>query len=304
MAMILLCALLSGGTRAGHAWAASELAVLYPEVREPYRSVFQTILRGIESESSSSVIHYPLPKEFKPNQVKQWLSRKRPASVIALSSRGFRAAQQLNSMVPVVAGSVFMPPGSLAGISLAASPDRLFEEYKNLVPRARRIYVVYSPAMNDWLIGEARKAAAARGLELHAYPVDSLRAAVTRYRDLIDKTVRGHDAIWLPQDHISSDREDRVVLPMLLEAAWAKKFVLFSSNPGHAQKGALFSFYPDNFALGQRLAQMASAVASNRQPAALVPMSDLQMAVNFRTAAHLGLSLSSQQQEAIQLRFP
>ncbi len=302
--MILLCALLCGGTRAGHAWAASEVAVLYPDVREPYRSVFQTILRGIESKTPSSVTHYPLPKEFQTDQLKQWLSRERPASVIALGSRGFRAAQKLDGKVPVVAGSVLMPPGSLPGISLAASPDRLFEEFKNLVPRARRIFVVYSPAMNDWLIGEARKAAEARGLELHAYPVLNLREAVTRYRDLIDKTVRGHDAIWLPQDRISSDKDDRVVLPMLLEAAWTKKFVLFSSNPGHARKGALFSFYPDNYALGQRLAQMASAVASNRQPAALVPMSDLQMAVNFRTAAHLGLSLTSQQQEAIQLRFP
>ncbi len=300
--LILLCALLPGGGRAGHAWAATQLAVLYPEVREPYRSVFQTILRGIDSENPSTIRHYPLPKDFQADQVKQWVSRERPASVIALGSRGFRAAQQLDSNIPIVAGSVLMPPGSLPGISLAASPKRLFNELKNLVPDARRIFVVYSPAMNGWLIKDARRAAAARGLELQAYPAEDLREAVTLYRDLIKKTVRGHDAIWLPLDHITSD--DRVVLPMLLEAAWTRKFVLFSSKPGHAQKGALFSFSPDNFALGKRLAQMATAAANSRQSAALVPMQDLQMAVNLRTAAHLGLNFSAEQQEAIKLKFP
>jgi putative ABC transport system substrate-binding protein len=56
-------------------------------------------------------------------------------------------------------------------------------------------------------------------------------------------------------------------------------------------KGALFALFPDNNAMGRRLAQLLREPA----PAAarLLPLEQLDTAINIRTADHLGLGLSA-----------
>ncbi len=135
-----------------------------------------------------------------------------------------------------------------------------------------------------------------------AQPVADLREAVTCYRDLIANSLEPTDAVWLTMDPVSAN--DKVVLPMLLEAAWNKKFVLFSSKPGHAKQGVLFSQFSDNHRLGQNLAEMADQMRQGLTPTDLLPSRDLQMAVNLRTAAHLGLSFSTEQEESFDVTFP
>lgn len=286
---------------AGSAWAEGSLAVLYPEVREPYRSVFQTIISGIESRSPLPVKPYALPKDARPDKVKRWLSARRPEAVIALGSRGLQIARTLKLDIPVIVGSVLLPPDDIPGISLAADPDRLFRPLKTLAPKSRRIFVVYNPAVNQWLIDRAAQSAKTLGLELTPYPARDLRDAVGNYRDLIQFHLRDGDIVWLPLDNLSAN--DKVVLPLLLAEAWEKNFIILSNKPGHAKMGALFSFYPDNFAMGQRLAEMTPPLLKG-VPKGLHPVGDLQMAVNLRTAAHLGLTFTSKQQENFNLTFP
>ncbi len=284
------------------AWGAPRVAVLYPEVREPYLSVFNNIIRGIESRSGSQVIPYALPENFDPGKVQKWLSSRRPDSVITLGSRGFQMAKSLKNRMPVIVGAVLLAPNGLSGISMAADPAALLRNLKTLAPRTRRVFVVYNPADSGWLVQRAKDAARENQLELLAFPANDLREAVTAYRDLIEKQLGDTDAVWLTMDDVGGN--DKVVLPMLLEAAWNKRFVLFSSKPSHAKQGALFSQFPDNYGLGQSLAEMARQMNQGTNPATLIPTKDLQTAVNLRTAAHLGLNFSSEQQDSFQLKFP
>jgi putative ABC transport system substrate-binding protein len=284
------------------AWGASRVAVLYPEVREPYLSVFTSIISGIESRSHSRILPYALPEGFDPVSVEKWLSSHEADAVITLGSRGFLMADTLKNRMPVIVGAVLLTPNGLPGISMAADPAALFRNLQILSPRTRRIFVVYNPTESDWLVRHAREAARHNRLELEAYPVTDLREAVTAYRDLIDNQLGQTDAVWLPMDDVGGN--DKVVLPMLLEAAWNRKFILFSSKPSHAKQGALFSQFPDNYGLGQSLAEMVNQMFRGQAPVSLVPAKDLQTAVNLRTAAHLGLSFSSEQQNSFQLKFP
>jgi len=286
----------------GGAWGASRVAVLYPDVREPYLTVFSTIIHGIESRGERQIIPYPLPENFDPAQVEQWLSSRRPDAVIALGSRGFQMAEALKGKRPVIVGAVLLAPNGLPGISLAADPLILFPSLKALAPNIRRVFVVYHPGDSEWLVKRARQAVQENRLELIAQPVADLREAVTCYRDLIANSLEPTDAVWLTMDPVSAN--DKVVLPMLLEAAWNKKFVLFSSKPGHAKQGVLFSQFSDNHRLGQNLAEMADQMRQGLTPTDLLPSRDLQMAVNLRTAAHLGLSFSTEQEESFDVTFP
>ncbi len=286
-----------------HGWAESRVAVLYPNVQEPYLSIFQNILNGVQSELGRARVRpVAVSENIEPDALRSLLREERIDVVIALGRQGFLAAQRAGEPLPlpVVVGALPIVPGGFSGISLSPDPDLLFRQLGELAPSVKRVHVVYSEG-NDWLIQRAQTSARSRGLQLSAYRVGDLREAVRQYRDLTQGNLGRSEAIWLPLDTVTSD--DDVILPMLLRAAWDNKFVLFSSKPSHAQRGALFSMYPNHFALGRNLGAMASSFGNPHAELA-VPLSDLHVAVNVRTAAHLGLRFTPRQQERFDLVFP
>ena len=215
-----------------------------------------------------------------------------------------KAASALEREFGVVAGGVVSPPerdGRLFPVvSLAPDPKMLFDRLKHFMPEARRVIVVYDPKQNAWLIRLARDAARALGLELHAIEVKDLKNAVRVYQEVLASADPKRDALWLPQD--STTVEETSVLPLILESAWNRNLAVFSSSVTHVKRGALFSLYPNNMALGRQLASSALSLPAGN-PASVVPMKDALLAVNIRTASHLGLQLSSRQQ-GFDLVFP
>ena len=79
---------------------------------------------------------------------------------------------------------------------------------------------------------------------------------------------------------------------------------VFSSKPSHAKRGALFSTYPDNFALGQHLFSMVQDLKYQPEQKNFAALKSTLLAVNLRTAAHLGLKYSSEQKQKFELTFP
>jgi putative ABC transport system substrate-binding protein len=302
LGMVLL---LYGSTVFGQAAA---VAVLYPDVREPYRAVFTNLVEGIRARVGARLRTYPISDPPDLADLQRWLDSRPPAAIIALGRSGLRAVSDLHAHVPVVAGALLLLPGTdepvNAGVSLAADPEEIFSRLKWLAPQVKRVFVVYNPDQNTWLIGLAKRAATRHGIELVSYAADDLHTAVLRYREIMERASNSSDSVWLPLDSTTVD--DRVILPLVLEAAWDKRFVVFSSNPAHAQRGALFSVYPDNLALGERLAEIAVRLEKGGDDSSgiITPLKDLKIAVNLRTADHLGLQFSPGQQRQFGLVFP
>jgi len=187
-------------------------------------------------------------------------------------------------------------------ISLAPDPGMLFERLKHFMPGARRVIVVYDPRQNAWLMRLARNAARKHGLELQAIEASDLKSAIRAYQEQLASADPKKDALWLPQD--STTVEETSVLPLVLEGAWNRNLAVFSSSVGHVKRGALFSLYPNNLALGRQLAASAlNYPTGNTAASTMVPLKEASLAVNVRTASHLGLQLSPRQQD-FDLIFP
>ncbi|MGQ0709653.1 MAG: ABC transporter substrate-binding protein [Rhodoferax sp.] len=302
----LLLAQLSRSERPAQPQAsdASRIAVLYPDLDEPYRGIFAKIIEGVEAQLGAPVLSYPIGSATAPKDVVAHLKRQNIGIVIALGRQGMKAASELERDVGVIAGGVVSPPEgegrSFPLVSLAPDPKVLFDRLRQFMPEARRVIVVYDPKKTAWLIRLARDAARSLGLELQAIEVTDLKAAVRAYQELLVSADSRRDALWLPQD--STTVEDSSVLPLILESAWNRNLVVFSSSVSHVKRGALFSLYPDNIALGRQLAASAQSLL-NGGAATVVPMKDALLAVNVRTASHLGLQLSTRQQ-GFDLVFP
>jgi putative ABC transport system substrate-binding protein len=280
--------------------------VIYPDIRPPYRDVFLDTIKGIEQVMAQPIKLYDLEKEYDSSDLISDLEKDQIRLVIALGRRGLRAATSLANQYPVVIGAVLVSSDTdgkrKLGISLTPDPDALFSQLTQLVPDTQRVSVVYDPTKNDWLMIHAKAAASRYGLELNLLPAKDLKQAAALYRKVI-KAANSTQALWLPHDSSTVDKQ--AILTMILKEAWNKRFVVFSSNPAHVGKGALFSLYPDNRGMGRSLGELAKQrLLNDDETKGIDPAHDLLSAVNIRTAKRLGLKLTSKQQREFDLVFP
>jgi putative ABC transport system substrate-binding protein len=285
------------------------IAVVYPDISEPYRSVFTSIIKGIEDKAKTRVASYAIGPGQSADDLAAELQRQNIRVVIALGRNGLKAAANLDRNISVVVGGVLSVPEAetrgMSVFSLAPDPSLLFEHLRTLMPGTRRVFVVYDPRQNAWLIRLAREAARAQGLELVAQEATDLKTAMRLYQENLAVADPKKDAFWLPQDSVTVD--ESLVLPFLLQEAWNRSLVLFSSSLSHVKRGALFSLYPDNVGLGRNLADSALSrlAAGASSPArAVAPLREVLVAVNVRTAGHLGLIIRQRQQQAFDMVFP
>lgn len=283
------------------------IAVLYPDIGEPYRSVFSKIIEGIEENTQAKVTSYAVGNNFNAEALSDELKRLDIRVVIALGRNGLRAANTLDKEIGVITGGVVSVPDADARggaiLSLAPDPALLFSRLKTLSPKTQRVFVVFEPRQNGWLIKLARDAARNQGIELVAQEAGDLKSALGIYQTIFATADPRRDALWLPQD--SSTVDDSLVLPLVLQESWARSIPVFSSNVSHVRRGALFALYPNNKELGRNLANSALGLAGgNPAVRGVLPLRDVLAAFNTRTASHLGLILSTTQQRSFDLLFP
>ncbi|MDD5329223.1 MAG: ABC transporter substrate binding protein [Sulfuricella sp.] len=315
---VALAALLADGAASGApasppvvarsaANSAHAIAVIYPDIGEPYRSVFTRIIEGVEDTAKSRVVSIPVGMSVNTQDLAAELRRQDIKVVIALGRHGLLAAAGLDRNVGVVAAGVLSVPEAEARatpvFSLSPDPALLFARLKNLLPGTRRVHVVYDPRQSGWLIRLARQAARTYDIELLTYEADDLKTAAVRYRELLASADPRRDAVWLPQDSTTVDETS--ILPMVLQESWNRGLPVFSSSVSHVKRGALFSLYPDNVELGRNLGNVAQGYLSNGVAGVrgIVPLREVLAAVNVRTASHLGLDLTSRRQN-FDLIFP
>jgi putative ABC transport system substrate-binding protein len=252
------------------------------------------------------VLGYPVQHDTDTQEVQALLKRSDARAVIALGRQGLLAASRVDIGLPIVAGGLLAVPHAerrqMSGVSLAPDPALLFAQLKNLMPGIKRVTVIYNPQQNEWLIRLAREAARARGLELVAREARDLASAARLYEAAFASSDSRRDAIWLPQDTTTVD--ENTILPLVLKESWNRNVPVFSSSFLHVKKGALFALYPNNLNLGRTLARVAEATEDDHAEGGIRPLRDVLVAVNLRTASHLGLNIGYQQQRSFDFIFP
>lgn len=284
---------------------AKGIAVIYPDIGEPFRSVFLKIIEGIEEQAKGRVMSIPVAANITPQELSSDLKKQDVRVVIALGRNGLKAASGLDQ-VGIVAGGVLSVPEADARRftvhSLAPDPALLFGQLKSLLPNAKRILVVHDSRQNAWLMRRARDAAHALGLEMAVQDAEDIKTAFRFYQDAFAGADPKRDVVWLPQDSTTVD--DATVLPFVLQESWNRGVAVFSSSVAHVKRGALFALYPNNRELGKSLAQSAAAALGPGHPSrGMLPLKEVLVAANLRTARHLGIQLGSRQQ-SFDLIFP
>ena len=284
--------------------ATPSVAVIYPELRAPYNKIYDDIAAGVEQRFNGRTKHFKLTKNYTPQQLNDWVAKNNIQVCVALGVGGEKALAQLTHEIPVVLSGVIKPKSSnYFGISLAASPNKLFNELKKQNSNIKKVIVIYNPQKTEWLIKQARSDATKNNLELVTYKTKSLSESAKIYRNIFARSDINKSAIWLPPDSTAID--NKTILSLILEQSWTKNVTVFSSSPAHVNKGVLFAMYPDNKKLGQSLGEVALAELNGGSKLdKMMPAEDLKIAFNKRTAEHLGIKYRSEDLRRFDAVFP
>lgn len=305
-ALLLASALPAFAASAADASPAPQMriAVIYPQVREPFRSVFRAIADGVVAENPGPTEVFEVETDNNAQAISARLLASQAGAAVLLGKYGLTLSRSIDPSLNRVVGAVFAAPDELPegvyATSLAPSPGSLFGKLRELAPAVQRISVIYGADSNDWLIELALTEVAASGHTLTPIQKENIRDGASAYRTLLEQLKPPLDALWLPQ--ASPFLNEKSVLQMILRAAWDRNIVVFSSNPSHVPKGALFALFPDNMEMGRHLARVA-AESGPRSGPRVEALEQLNTAINIRTADHLGLGLNAAD-ERFDMVFP
>lgn len=284
---------------------ADTIGVIYPEIREPYLQIFLSIKEGVEKEigKENKILEYVVEKGESPEKVQKWMKKKKIDAVIALGSRGINSIAPEND-IPSVVGAAVIRPGSTAysGITLNPDPEMLLTTIVKLKPSINTFHVVYEPKINDWVIEKAKEQLKKHNIKIIDHPVDGLRSAAERYKSIQREMNNSTEAIWLP---MGGPTREKSLMQSILATAWSKDQSIVSSNLSDVKRGALFSMYPDNVAMGRRLGKLVKERQQNpAKESQVIFVRSLLQAINLRTAEHIGLRFKKEELRSFEFVYP
>ena len=279
----------------------THISVLYPKASPAHTRLYQTIIKGMQTSDRLSLSQRSFSDDVDASELEQWVINQQADATVILGKASQQLSLQLDLNIPVVTGAHILASDSSASVCLAAAPDILFAKLTQLSPKVRRVFVIHSERNTGWLIKDAQAAARQRNLKLVPLVIESQTEVASALNEMLQKVEPGRDAIWLPLDPMVPTR---TILPKLLKVAWQKDLIIFSNNPIDVKKGILFAMYPDYANMGQQLVAMAQARIQNQGTAQPEASRYLKIALNNRTASHLGIDIDPLLLQQINLIYP
>lgn len=268
------------------AQAETRIGVLFPEASPALQKLYQTIISGMALAPDVRLASRAVGERDASADIKSWLVSNQIQVTVVLGSLPGGLAAALSPDFPLVHGASALNDNHLPGVSLSASPSRLFARLKLLKPDIERVYVIYKPQSTGWLVGLGKSAARDAGIELIALPSEDIQQSAALVQRIAQQARLGKDGVWLTLDPVVPANQ---LLPVLLREAWDKNLALFSNNPLDVGKGALFALYPDYREMGRQLADRARRQLAKPGLSGPEPSEHLLGALNTRTASHLGI---------------
>jgi ABC-type uncharacterized transport system substrate-binding protein len=225
--------------------------------------------------------------------------RDRVDLIVAFENQTVRAVKATTTEIPVVMlhvtapvengfiKSFAHPGGNITGFAgLGENPSKEVELFKELVPRLKRLLVLFDgdPASSRWL-ADVRKAATQLKLELVERQT-AKRADIER----VFAAIKPGDVDGV---FISSPELRTRFLALVLELASNRRLPLQGHRREWVEQGALFSYNLDLRSVGKAAARYVDKILKGTRPADLPveQSSQLQLIINLKTAKALGLTI-------------
>ena len=228
------------------------------------------------------------------------IKAKSPTLILALGSAATTAVQKEFPDIPIVFSMVLNPIASgfikstrssgnnLTGASLDIPVETQFRELLSVLPRVKRIGVIYNLEENREIINEASLIAKGMGLELVTAVVGSEKAVP----DAIDNLLTKVDAIWSVSDNIVFTPQS---IQYILLATLRNQMPFMGISPSYVKAGALMALSSDYKDVGRQAGEVASRVIAGEQPnnIPITAPRRVDLSLNAIVAEQIGIKIPS-----------
>lgn len=277
--------------RAGLAWAVAMALAASPPAAAEEVGVCVAVTGGEHSavaDAARRALGVPAARvDVRDPRQRAALPSRCARLVIAVGSDALRAATESAPGAPLVHVMAPEARGSdRPGVATDADPRRVLETLRAMAPRARRIGLVFDPALTGALVAEAQGTARDLGMELVALPARSVGEAIRAFHRF-EKEV-AVDALWLLPDGTVTVQE---TVYYALELAHWRRMALIGLSRWYVASGALFALSPTPQGYGAAAGELGQQVLRGATPTGVVHARDHALYVNERTATQLGLEV-------------
>jgi putative ABC transport system substrate-binding protein len=218
-----------------------------------------------------------------------------PQVIVTIGSLATSAALADPSPIPIVFSMVLYPKASgfqstaqrgVTGVSLDLPLEMQFASLRRLLPRAKKVGVLYHPAETGAIAAAAVEAATRSGLTLVTREVGDAGEAVAALGSLMEEV----DAVWAIADgHVFTPQ----TTPALILAALRRRVPLIGLSTAHVRSGALAALSCDYRDVGAQTGDVVQRVLRGERAETIpvTPPRRSDLAVNQRTAELLGVTI-------------
>lgn len=307
--LLLLAAMLTATILLWRPWATPEPAPLFKVALVRLTTVDTQTVAGFKAAMAAAGYHEgeriryldqgPAGNIDRLDAIIQTHLRARPDLFLVSSTPATQAVQRISreSGIPIVfapvndpleAGIVDNlkhPGGQITGVRLPTGDDLRLHWLREIAPRARRVFVPYTPEDNSAraTLAQIRAAAPGLGLELLPQPV----RGASQVNAALAALPADVDAIFLPRD---SSIESHIEL--FVEFALRRRLPLSAPSLIQVEAGALFSYGFVHGEIGQQAAHLAEQIIKGVRPGDLpVQMAENVLSLNLATARRIGIEI-------------
>jgi putative ABC transport system substrate-binding protein len=263
------------------------VAVIKSDGHLPYDEV----IAGFRAELHSQNVKLISIDERSRSRLAEKISEIRPDALLCLGTKALENASDIRNipkifcLVTLSKAYSFTHRQDVYGVVIDISPAVQFRIIKNVFPKVKRIGVIYNPAHNQKMIGEAERSAHAMGFLLITKQVHSMKEIPSALNALENKV----DILWSVYDQtVYGPESAKYILLYTLR----KNIPFVGFSPQFAKAGALLALYGNYEDMGRQAAFIAKQLLNNEKPAyKYAEPRQTGIAVNEKAANALNISL-------------
>lgn len=234
---------------------ASDVLIVQNVRAKPYAEAidgFRSVCRARVSEIILS--------ELGDEDISAEIRRKKPDLLVAVGMEALMKIRKTRGkpilyMMVLHPETVLSDEKNITGISMIVPPEKQLSLLRKMMPRVRRVGLVYDPRKSSNLADRASRSAAKSGIELIV-----LQAKRPEEFPALLRKMKGYiEVYWMLPDSYTIYPE---IVEDLILFSMSNRVPIFTFSEKYLQMGALMSVQIDAFKLGRQAGEMAGKILS------------------------------------------
>jgi putative ABC transport system substrate-binding protein len=222
--------------------------------------------------------------------------------ILAIATPTAQAAYNATKEIPILITAVTDPIAAgltgtnITGTSDATPIDKQFELMKKLIPKSKKVGIVYnmSEQNSEIQVNNAKAICGNYGIEIEAVGISS----VNEMAQALDMLLTKVDVIYTPTDNLVAS-----AMPLIVEKSIKAGVAVIGAESAHVEAGALATQGINYYNLGKQTGEMAIEVLRGKKASELEikTLDETELIINVESAKKLNIELNPELKEQAKL---